>query len=80
MNVQALVNLASALIVFIGGLVIVFFYPGPLSNHYRILIVLGVTVYFLLRMGQAIVMIRRDRRRRNGQSSGAANAVDDGYQ
>jgi len=69
--------MASALIVFIGGLVIVFFYPGQLSSRYRILITLVVTFYFLLRMGQTILVLRRDRRRRERGFSDAIDAGDD---
>lgn len=72
--------MASALIMFIGGMVIVFIYPGQLSNQYRILIALVVSFYFLLRMGQAILVIKRERRKREHDFSDAADARDDGFQ
>lgn len=77
-NVQTYVSMASALIMFVGGLVIVFFYPGQLSNQYRILIALGVTFYFLLRMGQAILIIKRENRKQERDFSDAIDAGDDG--
>jgi hypothetical protein len=62
-NIQAYINMASALIVFIGGMIVVFFYPGQLRQDVRMVIGLLVTVYFILRMGQAVLMLRRDTRR-----------------
>jgi len=63
MNLQNYVNMASALIMFIGGLVIIFMYPGNLPGQYRVLIGLFVTFYFFLRMGQTILAIKRERRK-----------------
>ena len=73
MTVQIAVNMATALIVFIGGLVIVFAYPERLSNQYRVLIVLFVTFYFSIRMAQSVLAIKRERRRRE---SGLGDIVD----
>ena len=58
---QAYINMASALMVFIGGMAIVFLFPGNLSNAIRLAIGLFVSFYFLLRMGQAIMLIRAQR-------------------
>ncbi len=80
MNVQIYVNMVSALIMFIGGLAIVFLYPGQLSSRYRILIALFVTFYFLLRMGQTILAIKRERRRREREFSEVIDTRDDGSQ
>ena len=53
--------MGSALMIFIGGMTIVFLFPGNLSNAVRLVIGLFVSFYFLLRMGQAIMMIRSQR-------------------
>ncbi len=78
MTLQIAVNIATALIVFIGGLVIVFVYPGQLTNQYRVLIVLFVTFYFAIRMAQSVLAIKRERRRRNGGLGGLTDGEDDG--
>lgn len=76
-NFQNYVNMISALIVFIGGLMIIVMYPGGISMQYRVLIGLFVTLYFFLRMGQTILAIRRERRK--GESElGGVGAGDDG--
>jgi hypothetical protein len=63
MNIQHYVNMASALIVFIGGLAIIFMYPGRISGQIRILIGLFVTFYFFMRMAQTILAIKNERRK-----------------
>lgn len=78
MTIQIAVNMATALIVFIGGLVIVFVYPERLSNQYRVLIVLFVTFYFALRMAQSVLAIKRERRRREGGFGEMPDGGDDG--
>lgn len=60
-NAQSYINMASALVMFIGGITITVFFPGGLQDSYRWLIGLFVTFYFVLRMAQAIMMIRRNR-------------------
>lgn len=78
MNLQNYVNMLSALIMFVGGLVIIFLYPGGLPTQYRVLIGLFVTFYFFLRMGQTIMAIKRERRRSKGELKGLMEAEDDG--
>jgi len=78
MSVQVYINMASALIMFVGGLVIVFFYPGRISDQYRVLIALFVTFYFLVRMGQAVLIIQRERRRKHGSLVESPDTDDDG--
>lgn len=78
MTIQIAVNMATALIVFIGGLVIVFAYPERLSNQARVLIVLFVTIYFSLRMAQSVLAIKRERRRRDSALSETADRPDEG--
>lgn len=65
-NVQSYINMASALVMFTGGITIAVFFPGGLSMSARWIIALIVTFYFVLRMAQAIQMIRRDKRKENG--------------
>jgi uncharacterized membrane protein len=78
MTIQILVNMATALIVFVGGLVIVFVYGERLSSQYRVLIVLFVTFYFAIRMAQSILAIKRERRRREGSVGEMTDGADDG--
>ncbi len=78
MTVQIAINMATALIVFIGGLVIVFAYPERLSNQYRVLIVLFVTFYFSIRMAQSVMALKRERRRREGILGDTNDGADDG--
>lgn len=78
MNIQIAVNMATALIVLIGGLVIVFVYPERLSNQYRVLIVLFVIFYFSVRMAQSVLAIKRERRRREGGLGDMSDLGDDG--
>lgn len=77
MNIQIFVNMVSALIIFIGGLLIVFMYPAHLSSQYRVLIVLFVTVYFLLRVGQTVLAIKRARRESQREVWGMDASEDD---
>ena len=62
MNIQLVINIASALIMFVGGMAIVVYYPGTMSSQIRILIGVFVTFYFLARTGQTILAIKRNRR------------------
>jgi hypothetical protein len=78
MNVQNYINMTSALIVFFGGLAIIFWYPGALSSQYRILIGLFVTLYFALRMGQTILAIKRERRESKSGLKGITGSSEDG--
>lgn len=78
MTIQIAVNMATALIVFIGGLIIVFAYPERLSNQYRVLIALFVTFYFSIRMAQSVMMIKRERRRREDRLGDTTDRGDDG--
>ena len=71
-NIQAYVNMAAALLVFIGGIVVVCVFPSRLAVGYRVLIGLAVAGYFVLRMRQAFAMLRRDR-----QGSGLGLPKDD---
>jgi hypothetical protein len=79
-NFQNYVNLVSALIVFIGGLMIIFMYPGGLSSASRLLIGLIVTLYFAFRMTQTIMSIRRERRQSEGDLKGITQGGKDGYE
>ena len=63
MSIQIYINLASAVIILLGGMMIAVFYPGQLSGQYRVVIALAVLLYFLLRMGQAFLLMKRERRR-----------------
>jgi hypothetical protein len=77
MTLQIAVNMATAFIVFVGGLMIVFLYPERLAGPYRMLIVLFVTFYFAARMGQSILAIKRERRRREGGTRDLTDRRDD---
>lgn len=65
-NVQSYINMASALVMFIGGLTIAVFFPGGLEMPYRWMIALFVTFYFVMRMAQAIQMIKRNNQKESG--------------
>lgn len=74
-KIQDCVNGATALTVLIGGLAVALFYPGSMETQYRILIGIFVSLYFLLRIGQVILAIKRRRLHENdrlgiGDSSG----------
>ncbi|MCP4567401.1 MAG: hypothetical protein GY841_07465 [FCB group bacterium] len=75
MNAQNLINMATALIVFIGGMLIIFFYPGMLEKQTRVLIGVLVLFYSAFRMGTAIMAIRRERRRKEGGLKELINEV-----
>ncbi|MEZ5358562.1 MAG: hypothetical protein R3F48_06985 [Candidatus Zixiibacteriota bacterium] len=64
-NVQSYINMASALVVFIGGITITVFFPGGMEMSFRWIIALFVTFYFIMRMAQAIQVIRRNNRKEN---------------
>jgi len=80
MNLQNYINMASALIMFVGGLVIIFMYPGGLKAEYRVLIGLFVTFYFFVRMGQTILAIKRERRNERSELRGVAREDEDNRQ
>jgi hypothetical protein len=69
--------MASALVMFVGGMAIVFFYPGNLEYQYRVLIALFVSLYFLLRVGQSIFAIKRDRLSNKAQLDGLIEREND---
>jgi hypothetical protein len=79
-NFQNYVNLVSALIVFIGGLMIIFMYPGGLSSTSRLFIGLIVTLYFAFRMTQTIMTIKRERQQNEGDLRGVTRGGKDGYE
>ncbi len=72
MRLQHYVNMATALLVFLGGLGIVFYFPDRLAMQYRVLIGVFVTFYFLLRVGQNLLAIQRDRRKAEHELKGLA--------
>lgn len=55
-----IVNIASALIVLIGAMIILVNFSGTLSTGIRVAIGIFVSLYFLLRIGQTYKAIRRD--------------------
>ena len=55
--------MASALLVFVGGMVLVVLFPSRLGDGFRVGIGVIVSGYFVIRLSQAIRMLRRDRRR-----------------
>lgn len=59
LHIQAFVSMVSAFVMFIGGMAIAIYYPGNMSGTMRWLIALIVIFYFLARMGQSILVIRR---------------------
>ncbi len=66
MSVQNYINMATALIVFIGGTLVVFFYPGMLETQTRVLIGVLFLFYTVFRMGSSIMAIKRERLRKQG--------------
>jgi hypothetical protein len=74
MKVQYYINIASALIILVGGLMIVFIYPGHMRGEFRVIIGVFVAFYFLARIGQTIQMIRGDRM---GNNKGLKNLIDE---
>jgi len=61
MNMQAYINMATALMVFVGGIIVVLVFPSRLATGYRVLIGLALAVYFVFRMRQAYGMLRAGR-------------------
>ena len=61
MNVQAYIGVTSALIILVGGLMIVFIYPGQMRSEFRVALGLFVAFYFLVRMAQSVQAIRKNR-------------------
>lgn len=59
---QYFVNMISAVIVFVGGMVIVIFYPGQIANKYRVLIGVFVSLYFIARVVHTALAMKRDKR------------------
>lgn len=51
--------MATALLVFVGGMVVVFIVPSRLGTGFRVTIVLIITAYFILRVSQALIMLRQ---------------------
>lgn len=76
MNIQAYINIGTALVVFVGGLVVVFIYPGQMSTNVRVLIGLLVLIYFVVRMGQAYLMLKRPRGLGDSLSKGPDDAAN----
>ena len=72
--------MTTALIVFIGGMMIVFFYPGVLKGNVRVFIGIFVALYFIFRMSNSIMAIRHERRRKQGlfsEDMGKDNHIGD---
>ena len=62
MSTQNFMNMISAAIVFVGGMMIVIFYPGQIAGKYRVLIGIFVSLYFMARVVHTILAMRRERR------------------
>lgn len=71
---QYYINIASALIILVGGLMIVFIYPGHMRGEFRVIIGVFVAFYFLARIGQTIQMVKRDN---TGNSRNLKNLIDE---
>jgi hypothetical protein len=66
-NIQAYINMATALLVFVGGMVVVFIIPSRLGTGFRVTIALIVAAYFILRMSKALIMLRQGpKKKRSG--------------
>jgi hypothetical protein len=78
MNLQNYVSMASALIVFIGGLALIFMYPGGMSSQLKVLIGLLVTFYFFARMAQTIFAIKSERNKAKSELKGTINSDEGG--
>ena len=76
MSIQNYINMATALIVFIGGTLIVFFYPGMLETQTRVLIGVLVLFYSVFRMGSSVMAIKRERRQKQGGLKQLVNEVN----
>lgn len=62
MHIRHYISLATAMIVLIGGMIIVIFAPGQLEGRYRVLIAVLVLFYFAFRVGQVVLGVQRDKR------------------
>ncbi len=77
MQLKHLVNIASAVLVLLGGMAIVIYFPGQLEMPYRIAIAVVVILYSVLRMAQTVMAIRRYRRHEHGDVTGLIERVED---
>lgn len=66
MRLQHYVNLATALIVFIGGMIIVIMFPTQLETGWRVVIGVLVLFYSVFRVGQVVLAVQRERREKRG--------------
>lgn len=67
MRAQHYINLASALIVLIGGMIIVMLFPTQMDRNWRIIIGVMVLFYTAFRIGQVVLAVQRERRERDGE-------------
>ncbi|MDD4051579.1 MAG: hypothetical protein PHR28_06745 [candidate division Zixibacteria bacterium] len=66
MSPQHYINLATALIVLVGGMIIVFLLPTQLGSGWRVVIAVFVLFYSAFRVGQVVLAIQRERREKAG--------------
>lgn len=66
MSAQHYINLATALIVLIGGMIIVFLFPTQMDSSWRIIVGVMVLLYSAFRVGQVVLAIQRERRENEG--------------
>lgn len=67
MRTQHYINLASALIVLIGGMIMVMLFPTQMDRNWRIIIGVMVLFYAAFRVGQVVLAVQRERRERVGE-------------
>ncbi|MEE9443055.1 MAG: hypothetical protein V3V99_10365 [candidate division Zixibacteria bacterium] len=64
-GLQIVVNMFSALVMFIGGMAIAIYYPGTMGETFRWVIGIFVSFYFVARIGQSIVAFKQIREKEN---------------
>lgn len=67
MRAQHYINLASALIVLVGGMIIVMLFPTQMDSSWRVIIGVMVLFYSAFRVGQVVLAVQRERRERSGE-------------
>ncbi len=58
--------MASALVMFVGGIMIAVFFTSDWPISYRWIVGIFVTFYFILRIGQSVLIIRRNNQKEKG--------------
>jgi hypothetical protein len=67
MRAQHYINLASALIVLVGGMIMVMLFPAQMDRSWRVIVAVMVVFYSAFRVGQVVLAVQRERRERESE-------------